>query len=361
MKGVAIVPSGKGHFVDHLSEISAIMEIPLLFTEDTEYQLAKKYYPDIRAQQIDYLELTPQYLIEHYDVLFLSDIWNRHTFHKQYAALEKQYNKQLRHVHCPHGFSDKAFYLVECVNEDISLIYGQNMLDMIKYYGLLDQLRNYVITGNYRYTYFKKHRAFYDRIVKEEILNHFSSSQPLILYAPTWMDKDDSSTFFQATSYLIDRLPDEFNMLIKLHPLLELNNTAEYYQIIGRYENKPNVLFLKDFPPVFPLLAVTDIYIGDVSSIGYDFLAFNKPMFFLNKDRRDSRTDRSVLLYQCGREIYPEEYSNFYKILGESLATDQDQFGKQRQVLYNYSFGDERSFDAIRKDIENAYKLPLLI
>ncbi|MEI8364794.1 MAG: CDP-glycerol glycerophosphotransferase family protein [Parachlamydiaceae bacterium] len=354
-KCVGINPSAQIHYIDHLAVICVLMDIPLIFIDPNDYALGVRYYPGLEALAVDYQDLTPEYLIANYDVLFMSDLWDRKTFHEKYASLEKQYNKSLRHVHCPHGFSDKGFYLKKCVQEDITLIYGQNMIDQLKHYEVFDDLNEYVITGNYRYTYFKQYREFYDDIVAKEVLSRFARKQPIILYAPTWLDLEESTTFFEAYSYILGNLPDDYNLIVKLHPRLELDDMAHYYHIIGKFEHKPNIVFLKDFPLVYPLLACTDIYLGDMSSVGYDFLPFNKPMFFLNKQRRDSKTDRGLYLFRCGVEIKPDAYPLIYKFIEVNLPNDQERFTAVRKEVYTYTFGEERQFADIKKDIVAAY------
>lgn len=354
-KGVGLNPSSLTHYIDHLAVVCILMDIPLLFIDEADYQLGKKYYPGLKAEMQEYSEFNPEYLITHYDVLFLSDLWDRRTFHEKYGPLEKKYKKLLRHVHCPHGFSDKGFYLQKCGNEDIVLVYGQNMLDLLQHCGVLENMYSYVISGNYRFSNFKKNRKFYDDVIQNEIANRFEKQQTTLLYAPTWLDLEESTTFFDAYADLLGKLPAEYNMIVKLHPRLELDDTAKYYQIIGKYEDKPNILFLKDFPPVYPLLAYADIYIGDTSSIGYDFLAFNKPMFFLNKYKRNSKTDRSLFLFQCGVEIMPEQYSQIYKIIENNLSQDKKKYSEVRKNIYHYTFGEERAFADIKNDIIRAY------
>lgn len=358
-KGVGLNPSSQIHYTDHLAPICILMGIPLLFIDELDYSLGQKYYPGLQAQKIAYEELTPEYLIKNYDVFFMSDLWDRVTFHEKFGPLEKKYHKTLRHVHIPHGFSDKGFYLRKTANEDIPLLYGQNMIDMLKYFDVFQNLQSYVIVGNFRYTYFKKHLNFFNNVVEKEVLSHFKKRAPLILYAPTWQDFEDSTTFYQASSTLIDNLPSDYNMIIKLHPRLELDDTATYYHILGKYEEKPNVLFIKDMPLVYPLLAHTSIYIGDMSSVGYDFLPFNKPMFFLNKQKRDAQTDRGLYLFRCGVEILPEQYAEIYKIMEKSLPTDREKFGAIRSEVYEYTFGKERPFEEIKQEIINAYSTPL--
>src|SRR5262249_54983266 len=135
----------------------------------SDFQIAQKYYPGLVPQLRHYEEFSPEFLIQNYDVSFMSDLWDRRTMRAKFAELEKKYHKKWRNVHCPHGFSDKGFYLAKTAMEDIALIYGDNMIDQLKHFKVWDQIGDYVITGNYRYTYFKQHRDFYDRIVQQEI------------------------------------------------------------------------------------------------------------------------------------------------------------------------------------------------
>lgn len=353
-KGIGLNPQSQIHYTDHLAVVCILMDIPLLFIDDLDFELGKKYYPGLQAQRQEYDSFNPEYLIANYDVLFMSDLWDRRTFREKYRPLENKYHKVLRNVHVPHGFSDKGFYLQKCANEDITLIYGQNMIDQLKHHGVFENLNQYVMTGNYRYTYYKQHRAFYEKIVAEEVLNRFAKKQPVILYAPTWMDLEESTTFFDAYSYLLDKLPDHYNMIIKLHPRLELDDAGMYYHIVGRYEERPNILFLKDFPLVFPLLDHSDLYLGDMSSIGYDFLPFNKPMFFLNKQNRHAASDRGLFLFRCGIEIKPREYNEIYSMIEKNIPHDQ-KFKSIREEVYEYTFGKERPFTEIKKDIIKAY------
>ncbi|CCB84983.1 putative uncharacterized protein [Parachlamydia acanthamoebae UV-7] len=354
-KGVGVNPSANIHYTDHLAVVCIFMGIPLLFIDELDYELGSRYYPGLNAQKVDYDAFDPEFLIANYDVLFMSDLWDRKAFREKYFSLEMKYQKRLRNVHCPHGFSDKGFYLKKSANEDITLIYGQNMLDQLKHYQSYDNLNAYVITGNYRYTYYKKNKAFYDKIIKEEVLHQFNPDNPTILYAPTWQDLEESTSFFDSSKHILEDLPRDYNLVVKLHPRLELDDTVAYYQILGKHQGKSNIVFLKDFPLVYPLLDYADIYIGDMSSVGYDFLAFNKPMFFLNKQQRDSKTDRGLYLFRCGTEIAPEKFSKLYQTIEENLPTDKEKFGAIRQEVYDYTFGPEKPFPQIKEEIIAAY------
>lgn len=365
-KGVAINPYSNIHYCDHLAPICKIMGIPLLFLDPEEMDTISRFYPDLHAEYVPFQEFNPEMLITNFDVVFLSDLWDRTVFREKFAPLEKKYGKTIRHVHCPHGFSDKSFYLRKCAQEDITLLYGQNMLDQLKDEHVFNDLHSYVITGNYRYTYYQMHQAFYENLVQEEVLSRFIQEGPIVLYAPTWVDFEQSTTFYESTGTLIDALPKDWNMIIKMHPRLEHDDPAMYYQILGKYDSKPNVIFLKEFTPVYPLLAHTDVYIGDMSSVGYDFLTFNRPMYFLNKFKRDPKKDRRLYLTRCGITVEPEpeQLSQIYQMIKANLDQDkehnqdQKQFGKIRKEVYQYTFGEEKSFLDIKREIVQAYSSP---
>lgn len=353
-----INPIAQTHFTDHLAVICYLMNIPLIFLDPSDHTLAQHYYPGLDARFVEYENFSPEFLVANFEVLVMSDLWDKKSFQDKFRTLEMKYGKQMRHIFCPHGFSDKGFYMKLAAQEDIVLAYGQNMLDQLKHHRVLQHFTNMVMTGNYRYTYYKQNKKFYDELVSTEVLKKFIKKQPVILYAPTWADFEDSTTFFDCYGDILGKLPPEYNLIVKLHPRLELDDAGKYYSIIGKYEDKTNVLFLKDFPPVFPLLAHTDIYLGDMSSIGYDFLKFNKPMFFLNKNGRDSLSDRGLYLFRCGTEINTDGFSTIYQTIGKELKQDQKKFSTIRSEVYDYTFGEEIPFETIKKHIIEAYNKP---
>jgi len=351
-KSVALNQESRMHYNDHLAPISVIMNCPLLFVESDDYERCLELYPGLQAEKIHYRDFTPDFLINQFDILLMSDLWDRDIFREKFHPLEKKYHKNLRLVHVPHGYSDKGFYLKKAAKEDILLVYGQNMLDMFEHYKVSHLLNEYVITGNYRYTYYKKHQKHFDRIVEEEVLSRFTKKQTTILYAPTWMDFEETSSFFNSSSYLLDNLPDSYNLIVKVHPRLELDDTVSYYRILGRYSDKPNILFLNDFPLIFPLLNISDLYISDNSSIGYDYLAFNRPMFFLNTKKLDPKNDQRMFLTRCGTVINPKDFDCLYKVIEKALINDEKHFSTIRKDIWNYTFGKERPFPEIKQEIE---------
>ncbi len=329
--------TGPETYLDHLGVLSSVLGIPLIVTEDKTFEAAKTFYPDIDVELKYFDELTLEYLASQFDVIFETG--------KFWAAdlkpfLELLFGKKMRFVFCPHGNSDKGHSLQNHVNQDISLVYGDHLHDLLKQNGAANQIKHFVKTGNYRYPYYLRHRAFYDALAEERVFKHFQSEKPIILYAPSWQDRENPTSFFTQTDRLIKELSPSYHLLIKLHPFLVEDRPAEVLRIQGRYENHPSVQFLTDFPPIYPLLARCSLYLGDYSSIGYDFLAFDKPLYFLNSGSHSP-------LHTCGLAV-PEE-RNINEFLNETRNKD---FSEQRKKIYYYAFGEDRSTVDIISEIK---------
>lgn len=345
MKTVAILTGVETH-LDHLGVLSDILGIPLIVTEEKTHALAKKFYPGLNVSLQDLSDLSLPYLAENFDVIFeTGKFWAADLS----MSLKLLCGKTMRFVFCPHGNSDKGHSIQELVSQDLSLVYGQHLLDLLERNGSLQRIKKTVSTGNYRLPYYLKHKDFYDRIAEEEVFGRFATQKPCILYAPTWSNKENPSSFFSATEKIIEQLEDDFNLVIKLHPFLVEYHPAHVYALTGRFEQHPSALFLTDFPPIYPLLAKSICYIGDYSSIGYDFLAFDKPLFFLPSA---SLSPYNSPLYRCGVTLFPEELSELKKILYTHLASDP--YCPMRQETYFYAFGEEKSPETLRRDIFNA-------
>lgn len=357
IKGVGLNVGTYVAFTDHMAPLCSLLDIPLLLTEEAHFREVNRLYPDTQTLLLDSQDLIPEYLIEHFDILFQSDQWQRDKFYEISSGLEQRFGKKVRHVHCPHGFSDKVFWLEQCVLEDITLVYGDNMLDMLRERGVFHRMNAYVRSGNYRYLYYLQHKAFYDRWVNEEILGRFPKKNRVILYAPTWNDLEGNTSFY-GFDFLYDTLPDDYNLIVKLHPTMYALEPDRMQETVDRRSKKDNIVFLENTPLVFPLLSIADIYIGDSSSVGYDFLAFNRPMFFLNPKNRDKHTDRNAFLFRCGIEIPSDKFSSFYSFIDSCLQKDKELFFSERESMYRYTFGDPVSGEELKAAIHAAYESP---
>ena len=349
LRSAGIITGPQTH-LDHLGVLCAILQIPLIVTEEETYVAAKKYYPQIDVALKDYTELSIDYLAAEFDVLFESGkFWAAELV----PIFQLLYGKKMRAVFCPHGNSDKGHSLSTHVEQDISLVYGDHMIDLLKKTGAYEKINHVVRTGNYRHSFYLKHKEFYDSCAKEEVFSKFDRARPTILYAPTWQDSENPSSFFNSCKDLIEQFTPSYNLVVKLHPFLEKYHPAQTYHILSKYEAHPKVSFLTQFPPIYPLLDFCDIYLGDFSSIGYDFLAFNKPMYFFNPLKADGNKSQGLFLHRCGMEIPQNE--NIYKFLKDSLEYNKNHFSTIRNEVYSYAFGKEIDPFQIKEEIEKVF------
>lgn len=323
----AAISTGPDTHLDHLVPICALMEIPLFVTEETQVQLCQLFYPSINVQYLSLDQLQINFLTK-FDVIFhCGKFWALEL--KPLMKLLSE--KSPCFVFCPHGNSDKEAQLPQVVSQDISLIYGKQMRKLTK--------GTAIEVGNLRSTYYFSHRHHLDRLAQERIFNHLDASKKTIFYAPTWETKASSSSFFHSAEGLIRDLEEEYNLLIKIHPLLAETHPAHYWYILEKYQHHSSAFFISDFPAIYPLLQKTDIYIGDYSSIGYDFLFFDRPMFFLSMGQ-------SAFLHRCGRPYTLEELK---------IGGTQKEFSTLRKRIYAHAFGRAIDPDRMRSELLAAF------
>jgi len=355
IKSAGLLYGSSPHHIDHLAPLCALLGIPLIVTEEEIASLCRTFYPDLNVLYIHYLEL-PETVVSTFDLLFYSI--PRALFDEVFFFAEQFLRKTLITIWCPHGNSDKGlncFFMEALREEKFALLYGKKMVDFMKEKQAFEQLEAHVLTGNFRFLYYQKHQSFYDTCLAKKLKKFPQSSKDtkLLLFAPTWQDKEGSSAFFDASSILLHQLPQNYHLIVKLHPNLFLQKEEETLRLIEAFENHPRVLVLKDFPPIYPLLQRVDIYLGDASSIGYDALTFQKPLFFLNQ------TGDIRPLHSCGTSIPKECYPRIYEILQEVLPEDGNRFSALRKEMYALTFGSFKSLETLKKEISSMCKMVL--
>jgi teichoic acid glycerol-phosphate primase len=351
MKRVGLIYGPDLHHLAHLAPLCSFLKIPLIVTEEKIAELAQRFYPDLEVILSEYLAVA-QYLIAHFDIVFYS--MPRDLFDEVFFFAQKLKQKRVHTIWCPHGNSDKGnsiVYMEALKKEEAALVYGKQMIEFLKRKHVFDQLKGHVITGNYRYQFYLSQKPFYDDLVKREISQKLPQAEKTLLYAPTWQDYERSSSFFDAIDLLVKKLPEEHNLIIKLHPNLYLQDEFKVEALIEKYEDLPNVLFVSDFPAIYPLLDLADIYIGDMSSIGYDFLVFNRPMFFLNQNARD-QDDLGTYLFRCGVEIKPEQYPDIHGIIDRYFHFELRDFSEIRKEVYALAFALNKPLNTLKTEIE---------
>jgi hypothetical protein len=328
-QGAAISSSYDSHLLDHIAPLASLCNMPLIFNEEKNHELLERYYPEVTLEYEPNLEIKFPDFAEKFDTLFSCQRWPAHVPY----LFETLYNKKMRLIFCPHGQSDKGFkspILHTYIGQQMVLLYGKLHLEMLEMLEILPSVGSFATVGNYRLHYYLKHKAFFDQLVSLEILSQFAHPQnPILLYAPTWNDRDESTSFFDWAPFLIDQLPSHWNLIVKPHPLLETGSPAKFYRLLSQFEHRSNVVFLSDFPLVYPILNQTTAYLGDFSSVGYDFLHFLRPMFFFQNDNIPNGP-----LRKCGQIITKD--SSLFPMIEQELKSPQ--FTNAQKALYAHAF-----------------------
>ncbi len=309
------------HYLDHLAPLSSLLNIPLVCCNEDVFETATKYYPDLKCFFCPSLNAPP--IAEAKTII---SCVTKQFFDLYFFPFQKS-SKSYQTIWCPHGNSDKPkekFNALE--KEDTLIIYGKQMKELIPF-----SEKTFIQVGNFRYEYFLKHKKFYQTILAKNILSKLPPNLPIFLYAPTW-EGEDLSSYPNAFYSLLDKLPDHFSLIVKLHPNIFRKEDIKRDIFIIKNEKRKNILFLENFPSIYPLLSICDGYIGDFSSIGYDFLIFDKPMFFLLKENENSF--KRTPLSNCGIPILPKDINKIFSHRENSFQ----KFSKQKKFLYEYTF-----------------------
>jgi len=176
----------------------------------------------------------------------------------------------------------------------------------------------------------KPHRAFFDARAAERGLAGWTSG-PTVLYAPTWSDAIGSSSFLAAFSSMAARLPDGWRLVLKLHPHAEAQ--APLVDRLVALAARPGIVVLRNEPLVFPWLERADAYVGDMSSLAYDFLAYDRPMVFLNRATGSAADASGSRLFACGAVLGPERYAEAYATIEAMRPNDRARYGALRAAL----------------------------
>ena len=339
------------HHLDHLAVVAYIMDAPIVTDSERLDQAIDTYYPQVKQIYIQFHQQILGYLaLNHERVFFSVAPYGRDLS----LLIEAFFGKKIEFWYCPHGNSDKT--LKHYSMQQQALIYGDQMEKRLQKEGHTESLKACVRLGNARFRFYTMFKDFYDNLVEKEIFSQFDKKQMVYLYAPTWEDFERSSSFFDLSSSLIKKLPDSINLIIKIHPWLEQHHPGYVHFIEERCRDKKNIITLCHYPLIFPILERTDLYIGDLSSIGYDFLLYDRPMFFLDPQKRLRSRENDPSLHTSGVVIPTEKYGDCLPFI-EAHIKEQHLLSYLRQKLYRHAFGKTPPFASIKKNIEEKRKI----
>jgi len=335
------------HYIDHLAPLCAILNIPLLVTEEEMQDKIMRWYPGVEVIWCSTL-LIGEYIMQHFALLFVCT--PRLLFDEVFFFAQAMHHRKIHTIWCPHGNSDKGHlvhWMETLEQERALLLYGDRMCAFLKQKHVCVGNKHLFVVGDYRRHYYLTHKAFYEKLMNKMLYAKLAECYPIILYAPTWCDAENSSSFKNSVATLVMHLPEEMQLLIKPHPHLLLDIHHEIY--LERCEEHPRVLVLRDFLPVHPLLSSVHAFIGDFSSVGYDALYYELPMVFLAHHRRLQERDLGLYLFQCGRELPFDACESVYTLLKDMPHNLHE---KQRCV-YHETFAEIKDLQLFRQHMHD--------
>lgn len=217
----------------------------------------------------------------------------------------------------------------------------------------------YVETG------FPRIDALFDNQVSKEnllkdLFNANDSQAKIGIYMPTFrfelndatvMQKIKSGNFFAFDDFNGAKLNEELKkmhqfLIIKLHPyeMKLVSSKANLYSNICFLNN--SYLEDKDID-LYEILGATDYLMTDFSSIYFDYLHLNKPIYFITNYLKQYQKIRGLLLapYQ---DVVPGACINDQEQMVKILQQDQDEFAKARKYWLDLTYTIDRQHNCQR-------------
>jgi hypothetical protein len=240
-------------------------------------------------------------------------------------------NPRTRVVQVFHGMSDKPFtYERDFRDYALCLCAGQRQVDRLRTHEHNRQIR--CVQVGY---------PKFDAIPRLAPL--FGDDRQTVIYCPTWRKGGISSIdIFLDHPDVVVELAERYNLIVKPHPnIFNPSRPGFDPSIVARLERLPRVELVRS-GNVMPWQAQADLFIGDISAAGYEWLYFDRPMVFLNPQpgRLCPRRDPQALTYlwQCGDAC--DDVRRLPALVAKALATDPRH--EVRETVLHYSVNRPR-------------------
>ena len=306
------------HYIDHLAPLAILQNIPLLYTVKNFSKIFSTFYP-----ALEHYYLSPQDFdesIAHFDTLITCEPCDLNRHYLTFA--ESLRRKKINLIWTPHGNSDKgkhSYFMEALKREEEVFVYGDKMVDFFKEKNVWQHFKKVKHLGNYRLRYFKEHQKPFQKRG--------------ILYAPSWHHEKGTKALLAELS-MIKELSC-YHWMVKLHP-----NTLKSPLMLSsllNLENYSHITVVSDVPTIYPLLASANLYVGDISSIGYDFLSFDRPLLFLYHEDKEHISLGELPLQKAGLTLSPKSCSELKSAI-DTLLKNPNLHTEARQALYQYTF-----------------------
>lgn len=250
-------------------------------------------------------------------------------------------NPRTRIVQTFHGMSDKPFtYERDFSDYALCLCAGQRQVDRLLFHEHNRHTR-WAVIGYPKFDLFPAMPPL------------FENDRKTLIYCPTWRKGGLSSIeLFLNDRVAIRQLTERFNLIVKPHPNI-FNPGRPFFDqsIVDRLESIPGIRLIRS-GNVMPWFAQADVFIGDISAAGYEWLYFDRPMVFLNPQPSELRPSRNVheltYLWQCGTVCNRVEH--LPRAIDTALANDHH--AAAQEAVLNYSVYRPRDGRALERGVE---------
>lgn len=149
---------------------------------------------------------------------------------------------------------------------------------------------------------------FFDIDKHVEIVNKIKkiysvdSNKKIILYAPTFRtnyDFDYNQIDFEKIISDLNQKNNDYIFFVRLHSRVKS----------GKIKTSKNVIDVSDYPDVYDILISADILISDYSSVFFDYIYLNRPIYLFAPDYNDYLDDRGIN-FEYNKLPFPISYSS---------------------------------------------------
>lgn len=256
----------------------------VLTTDQVVFQYLRRNFPEIEVlQYIDPAMMQASLQRQEVDALVISDHYT-HFFDDL-----RQHGCYL--INTLHGVTLKPHLLLYSFDHyDLTLLPGKFLYDRILESGMVTYSHRLEVVGLP-----KLDPLFRGQWNRSQLLGEWGfDDQPTVLYAPTWNNQEqkrmDSSLDWRMLERL-ERWPSDYNLIIKLHPNTYRLELDLLHGLRGIVEQHANMVLVEDdsryMVDTVPLYALSDLLLGDVSSVNIDYYATGKPMLLMRRPAHD--------------------------------------------------------------------------
>lgn len=192
-----------------------------------------------------------------------------------------------------------------------------------------------------------------------EFLSNYSYKK-VMLYAPTWREYGNITSFFPFEDYNETQLltfleQNDLYLFLRGHRL-EMNLLKEKYNTLLEKSERIIVADQEKYPNTSDLLKISSVLITDYSSIYLDFLLLNKPIIFIPYDLEEYSNYRGFLFdyhnHTPGKKVFTQK--NFLNELQEAVEKPtKNSHLLLQELTVMHKFNDEKAKDRIYQKLSS--------